>query len=477
MKKAILLLAAILILPMYTFAQNGGGLESAAAHDWELESVLPADSSIAGIHGLAFGGDGNVWAGVYYSATLDGETAFPVYCINPQTQELCEGIPYVIGTSPTDADTLLRFGQITGMASAPDGSVLVSSHGYRFGPGGESITNSRAFVHRFDPETGEGLGVGEITSMRTETVSHAFHIATDKYGDIFYSAVFPGEPIRMMDSNFDFILNVSENRAGFARNITAFTDDNDVTRVYQPTNFVTELVEGEDTVAVGGRVEVHEGDFITGFVALDTLSIIGMDPGAAATYPGNGVLFVPASGSGNNPEGDPERWDALTIYGIDVRGAGDINVVDQLAWDMGDGDPFNPIYRAMAISPDGLNLIVGGFSNAAHIQWFKRDSVLEIETSAGERLAELPEGYNLGQNYPNPFNPTTQISFEIGQAGLTSLKVYDLLGREVATLVNSDLPAGSHTIDFDAANLASGTYMYRLEANGYVLTRKMMLVK
>ncbi|TVQ75897.1 MAG: T9SS C-terminal target domain-containing protein, partial [Balneolaceae bacterium] len=95
----------------------------------------------------------------------------------------------------------------------------------------------------------------------------------------------------------------------------------------------------------------------------------------------------------------------------------------------------------------------------------------------GERLADLPEGYNLGQNYPNPFNPTTQISFEIGQAGMTSLKVYDLLGREVATLVNSDLPAGSHTIDFDAANLASGTYMYRLEANGYVLTRKMMLVK
>ncbi len=475
MKKAILLLAAILILPMYTFAQNGGGLESAAAHDWELESALPADSSVSGLHGLAFGGNGTVWGGPYFSIMPADERINPVYCVDPATKELCEDLPYIIGT--VTADTLLRFGPITGMATDADGNILISSHGYRVGPDGATWNSSRAFVHRIDPATGEGLGVGEITVMRTETASQAFHIATDKYGDIFYSTVFPGEPIRMMDSNFDFILNVSENRAGFARTITAFTDDNDVTRVYQPTNFVTELVEGEDTVAVGGRVEVHEGDFITGFVALDTLSIIGMDPGAAATYPGNGVLFVPASGSGNNPEGDPERWDALTIYGIDVRGAGDINVVDQLAWDMGDGDPFNPIYRAMAISPDGLNLIVGGFSNAAHIQWFKRDSVLEIETSAGERLAELPEGYNLGQNYPNPFNPTTQISFEIGQAGLTSLKVYDLLGREVATLVNSDLPAGSHTIDFDAANLASGTYMYRLEANGYVLTRKMMLVK
>ena len=475
MKKALLLLAAVLILPMYTFAQNGGGLESAGAHGWEFESALPADSSVVGLHGLAFGGNGTVWGGPYFSIMPADERINPVYCIDPVTKELCEDLPYIIGVET--ADTLLRFGPITGMASAPDGTVLISSHGYRTSGEGNPWNSSRAFVIRIDPETGEGLDVGEITVMRTETASQAFHIAVDRYGDIFYSTVFPGEPIRMMSGDFEHILDVSDNRRGFARAITAFTDVDDVTRVYQPSNFVTEIVENGDTLAVGGRVEVHEGDFIAGFTALDTLSIIGMDPGAAATYPGNGVLFVPASGSGNNPEGDPERWDALTIYGIDVRGAGDINVVDQLAWHQGEGDPFNPIYRAMAISPDGLNLVVGGFSNAAHIQWFTRDEPLVVETSAGERLADLPEGYNLGQNYPNPFNPTTQINFEIGQAGMTSLKVYDLLGREVATLVNSDLPAGSHTIDFDAANLASGTYMYRLEANGYVLTRKMMLVK
>ncbi|MFO8029604.1 MAG: T9SS type A sorting domain-containing protein, partial [Cyclonatronaceae bacterium] len=358
-----------------------------------------------------------------------------------------------------------------------DGTVLISTHGFRESGEGNPWNSSRAFVHRVDPETGEGLGVGEITVMRTETSSHAFHIAADKYGDIFYSAVFPGEPIRMMDSDFEFILNVSENRSGFARAITAFTDEDDVTRVYQPTNFVTELGEGDDVEEVGGRVEVHEGDFISGFEVLDTLSIIGMDPGAVAVYPDNGVLFASASGTGNNPEGDPERWDALTIYGINVIDQGNIEVVDQLAWDQGEGDPFNPIYRAMAISPDGLNLVVGGFAGGAHIQWFTRDSVLEIGTSAGERLTDLPEGYNLDQNYPNPFNPTTQINFELGQSGMATLKVYDVLGREVATLVNSELSAGAHSVNFDAANLASGTYTYRLEANGFVLSRKMMLVK
>jgi len=465
MKRALLLLAAVLILPMYTFAQNG----------WEFEAVLPTDSSVTASHGLAFGGNGTVWSGPYYSIMPEDERINPVYCIDPATQELCEDLPYIIGVET--ADTLLRFGPITGMASAPDGTVLISSHGYRTSGEGNPWNSSRAFVIRIDPATGDGLDVGEITVMRTETASQAFHIATDKYGDIFYSTVFPGEPIRMMSEDFEFILNVSDNRAGFARAITAFTDENDVTRVYQPTNFVTNLVEGTDTLEVGGRVEVHEGDFIAGFTVLDTLSIIGMDPGAVAVYPENGVLFASASGSGNNPEGDPERWEALTIYGINVKGAGDIEVVDQLTWEQGEGDPFNPIYRSMAISPDGLNLVVGGFSTTAPVQWFTREDPLEVETSAGERLADLPEGYNLDQNYPNPFNPTTQIRFEIGQAGMTSLKVYDLLGREVATLVNSDLPAGSHTIDFDATNLASGTYMYRLEANGYVLTRKMMLVK
>ncbi len=465
MKKALLLLAAVLILPMYTFAQ-----------DWEFQTVLPPDSSISEIHGLAFDGNGNIWIGSYRAVVEDGNARNYIQCYTPAGNP-CDGVQRVYGTEPADADTLLRFAPITGMASDPDGNILVSTHGYRSSVAPHAWNSSRAFVHRVDYNTGDGLGVGDITVMRTDAASHAFHIAVDKYGDIFYSAVFGGQPIRMMDADFEHILNVSDNRAEFARSIAVFTDDNDVTRVYQPSNFGTSFIDGQDTTIVGGRVEIHEGDFIDGFSVIDTMSIIGMDPGAAAVYPGNGVLFVPASGVSGAPGGDPERWDALTIYGIDVRGAGDINVVDQLTWEQGEGDPFNPVYRALAISPDGLSLAVGGFTTSSYVQLFTRDSVLQIETSAGERLTDLPEGYNLGQNYPNPFNPTTQISFEIGQAGMTSLKVYDLLGREVATLLNSDLPAGSHSVDFDAANLASGTYMYRLEANGYVLTRKMMLVK
>lgn len=86
--------------------------------------------------------------------------------------------------------------------------------------------------------------------------------------------------------------------------------------------------------------------------------------------------------------------------------------------------------------------------------------------------------YRLEQNYPNPFNPTTNIKYSIREAGLVSLKVYDLLGREVATLVNQTQPPGEYQVTFNASNLtASGIYIYRLQAGNFTRTMKMMLVK
>ena len=84
---------------------------------------------------------------------------------------------------------------------------------------------------------------------------------------------------------------------------------------------------------------------------------------------------------------------------------------------------------------------------------------------------------NLDQNYPNPFNPTTAISYQLSANSFVTLKVYDLLGREVATLVNSQLPAGSYQTSFDASHLSSGVYLYELRAGDFVQTRKMALMK
>ncbi|HRN26561.1 MAG TPA: T9SS type A sorting domain-containing protein [Ignavibacteriaceae bacterium] len=88
-----------------------------------------------------------------------------------------------------------------------------------------------------------------------------------------------------------------------------------------------------------------------------------------------------------------------------------------------------------------------------------------------------PVEYSLEQNYPNPFNPTTQINYSIKEAGLVQLKVYDILGKEIATLVNENKETGNYIIDFNAAELPSGVYIYQLTTPGFTLARKMILAK
>ena len=93
----------------------------------------------------------------------------------------------------------------------------------------------------------------------------------------------------------------------------------------------------------------------------------------------------------------------------------------------------------------------------------------------------IPNKFNLSQNYPNPFNPSTNIKFSIPSSGTVSLKVYDMLGKEVAELVNDELAAGNYTVEFNAdavnQNLASGVYFYRLESKYLSQTKKLMLIK
>lgn len=91
--------------------------------------------------------------------------------------------------------------------------------------------------------------------------------------------------------------------------------------------------------------------------------------------------------------------------------------------------------------------------------------------------SEIPENYSVSQNYPNPFNPTTKINFALPKQGLVTIKVYDLLGKEVETLVNEVKSAGKYTVDFNGSKLSSGVYFYRIQANDFVDVKRMMLVK
>lgn len=98
-------------------------------------------------------------------------------------------------------------------------------------------------------------------------------------------------------------------------------------------------------------------------------------------------------------------------------------------------------------------------------------------TGISQNGNEVPAAFSLSQNYPNPFNPVTSIKFNIPVTGLVKLSVFDITGREVATLVNNEMNAGIYTADFDASNLSSGIYFYRLTSGNFNETKKMILVK
>jgi len=104
-------------------------------------------------------------------------------------------------------------------------------------------------------------------------------------------------------------------------------------------------------------------------------------------------------------------------------------------------------------------------------------------TDINEPSENLVDDFQLFQNYPNPFNPTTKIKFTIPSVEtsrwdvFTTLKVYDILGNEVATLVNEEKPAGSYEIDFDGTKISSGVYIYKLNAGLFTDAKKMILLK
>ena len=100
-----------------------------------------------------------------------------------------------------------------------------------------------------------------------------------------------------------------------------------------------------------------------------------------------------------------------------------------------------------------------------------------LPTSVDEDIVEQPVVFNLHQNYPNPFNPTTSIEYSVVSNEYVSLKVYDILGKEVATLVNEQKSVGSYEVKFNAGNLSSGVYFYKLKAGSFVDIKKMMLLK
>jgi hypothetical protein len=179
------------------------------------------------------------------------------------------------------------------------------------------------------------------------------------------------------------------------------------------------------------------------------------------------------------------------VFAIDVDGDTDIDVLsaswgdDKIAWYENDGDEiFTPyiitsnadganFVYAVDVDGDGDIDVLSASENDSKIVWYENLGVVGVDEISGA----LPTEFDLTQNYPNPFNPSTKIEYQIPEISFVTLKVYDVLGSEVVTLVNEEIPIGRHEVEFNATSLPSGIYFYRLQADSFVETKKMVLMK
>jgi len=126
-----------------------------------------------------------------------------------------------------------------------------------------------------------------------------------------------------------------------------------------------------------------------------------------------------------------------------------------------------------------IAIFVGNTTGFAHVgsKMFIDDLSWGTATDVNDSDAQIPNEFKLEQNYPNPFNPSTKISWHSAVGSHQTLRVYDMLGNEVVTLLDEYREAGKYEVDFDGKNLASGMYIYKLQTGGFVETKKMILLR
>lgn len=282
-----------------------------------------------------------------------------------------------------------------------------------------------------------------------------------------------------------------------------FTKSNGIPQnIIAPGVFYSNYGLAKDPANTSKRYEYFEGDG-GGFYesgdegknwTLKSNIISGYKPsGTLSVHPSTPNLFYLAlsytglykSVDGGNTWNNMDGW--ISAWQVDSRG----NVI--VAFGQRTGDTYDKIYKStnngstwelittgvyklpnttsLVINPHNINqLWIGTTGNGTFIYDGLTIGITNIST-------EVPAEYKLEQNYPNPFNPTTNITIDIQKSANVKLVVYDIRGKEVATLVNEEIKPGTYNVDFNASNLTSGTYFYRMTAGSFSETKKMVLIK
>lgn len=405
--------------------------------------------------GIAVDWEGKVWIQTYGS-TSDTLAVGPplvrtgsIYVYNPNgTQASFSPITILTGVTETGApvtDTLNGSGY--GLSLDPsDGNILSVKWSYR--------------LWKIDYKTGQGIR--RVQSPGTFGPNSFAGAAANDLGEVYLTRVIG--PFLGMILNPDFTVattNFADAVPNIGRAIAVTKDGNDVyvprftgfkTMVYHSDNGSLGPYVQSDSLLLGGSVESIAIHPVTGHVWMST------DRRSTRGAVSGGSL-------------DTIAYTPNTYYAWDPVSKALVDSFNVSSWSP---LPTGPLPRGIAFSPTGDTVYVGHFDVPTLPSVVRFTKVIV----GVERIEDaVPSGYELGQNYPNPFNPSTEIRFSVGNAGFVSLKVFDVLGREVETLVNEDLAAGVYTARFNASSFSTGTYVYVLTAGDVRISKKMLLTK
>jgi hypothetical protein len=387
-----------------------------ALSGWQYAKVFYTSSQP---HGVTVTPDGNVWVAAYglTGDSLGGKALRSIVVLHP------DGTP--ASFSPIQTVTVL------GVTD----TLTVSSRGINIDNVGNILYTAFDKLYKIDYVTGAGMAKAVPKAGASLTMPAATSTAFN--GEVIIGHVGADQPI---------YIYVTDSSKQLSRCVIVTADGNDV--YHAP-------------VADVGILKYHS-DFGTfgPYAITDTLALINFAESLCWDRKNPEILWT-------SSRDDFAPYRKNTWYAINTVTKA---LVDSFTWQLGGADAAGTP-RGIAFSLGGDTAYVAGYDGHT-IQMF-----VQIPTSVRPDLNVLPEGFALMQNYPNQFNPTTEIKFSIEQSGMTTLVIYDLLGREIETMVSENLARGAYTASFNASKLSSGTYVYRLTSNGVSITKKMVVLK
>ena len=416
-------------------------------------------------HGVVVDAEGKIWVAMHsgYGPDQSGSPEFmvgedtchykPLYCFN------ADGTP--ASFSPI---TLLEFPDATKDTLYAESYANGSGKGISLDNDGNILYTAYSTVYLIDYQTGAGIArfIPSSLGSMTEAVQ-------DDNGFIYVGYVVPsGRPIYLLDENLGLIGNAIDSTFQITRSLAVKTGES-----------VTTLYNGTTWSGNGVMTWESEDPEFEAFVPVDTLGNLDEYTVGDTTYYD---VKMWSSSLDWTPDGN------LLVGALRQSWAGPLGskwwIMDPVTGEYLDsfGEPVADELTAGEPVPGGANGPRGGFFTDANTVYtvdfylWSLDKWTYTASSVDNDVTVLDK-FALKQNYPNPFNPTTVIPFSIEKESDVKLTVYDMLGNEVQTLVNSRMNRGSYQVTFNASDLATGVYIYRLETAGKSISKKMMFLK